>query len=817
MSDLRTTLPGPITSATASRSNLMHQIQKALKSAPLLVNGYAMIASTGLTSAIGIVFWMAATRFYDQSQVGLGAALIALMTPISYFGQMNLGTVLNRFLPTAGHQAGPLILKAYVAAGLVSGAIALGFALGVGTVTPALALLRTDPVTMAVFVSGTVIWTIFALQDAALSGLRLSVMIPFENTVYALLKIAFLVGFAFVATMPVNGIFLGWTIALIPIVLVINVLIFRHLAIRKHTGKTEPVELKSIMSFLSWDYAGSIFLTAGFGLAPLMIASTAGVEANAPYHIAWTFTYSVYLIGRSMGISLLAESAAFPQRIIRLTSDAFCHTMLMMFGAVTVIWIGAPYLLKLFGAAYVTESTSILRVLILSCLPWAATTTFIAALRAKGRTQAVAILQFATLVIFTASSALLLQQLGALGVAYGWLIAHSLVLAGFLALNMAQSKPGTISDITLLLAASLADIAGMIKRRLFKQAYSTWDIFPGPKSAIGDFDLNHHDLKRMPVSVTDSTTLLLTRKEDIPGHDGDIPEAVVKYATTRSGIAALQRNAQVLRELHSDHRVKDLKRWFPEFLGEDQQGGFFRSVETALPGEDGRAFFGDDAHPEAVGNAAVTLVTQLHANTAERSILDQEWADRWIDAPIKTITTATRSSWGYEDRAATLECLREDLRRALIGRQLPLGRCHGDLCPGNVLLTRTASSSNKIEISGLVDWDNSKTDAPLAVDLFHLAVTTRMLGSGEELGQIARTCILESSFEYEDILGFSLEPMKSVSTANDDRDFSKSMFLLTWLHHIKSNLTKSERYPGNWLWMRANVDRVLTAIAARTG
>ncbi|MEM9632442.1 MAG: phosphotransferase [Pseudomonadota bacterium] len=817
MSDLRTTLPGPISPATANRSNLMHQIQNALKSAPLLVNGYAMIASTGLTSAIGIVFWMAATRFYDQSQVGLGAALIALMTPISYFGQMNLGTVLNRFLPTAGRQAGPLILKAYVAASLVSGAIALGFALGIGTVTPALEVLKTDLVTTAVFVSGTVIWTIFALQDAALSGLRLSVMIPFENTVYAVLKIAFLISFAFMATIPVNGIYLGWTIALIPVVLVINVLIFRHLAIREHTGKTEPIELKSIMSFLSWDYAGSIFLTAGFGLAPLMIASVAGVEANAPYHIAWTFTYSVYLIGRSMGISLLAESAAFPQRIIRLTSDAFCHTMLMMIVAVTVIWIGAPYLLELFGATYVTESTSILRILILSCLPWAATTTFIAALRAKGRTQIVASLQFATLVVFTASSALLLHKLGALGVAYGWLIAHSLVLAGFLAFSIVQSKAGTVSDIILLLAASLADIAGMIKRRVFTPAYSTWDIFPGPKSTIGNFDLRHHDLKRMPASVTDSTTLLLTRKEDASGSDRDIPAAVVKYATTRSGIAALQRNAQVLRELHSDNRVEDLKKWFPEILGEDQQGGFFRSVETALPGEDGRSFFGNDAHPELVGDAAVKLAIKLHANTAEQSILDQDWADRWIDAPISTITTATRSSWGYEDRAATLECLREDLRRALIGRQLQLGRCHGDLSPGNVLLMRTSTSSSNIEISGLVDWDNSKSDAPLALDLFHLAVTTRMLGSGEELGQIVRTSVMEGSFEFEDILGFALEPMKSASISMDDRDFNKSMFLLTWLHHIKSNLTKSERYRGNWLWMRANVDRVLTAIAARTG
>ena len=88
--------------------------------APLLVNGYALVFNAGLTAVLGVVFWFAAARLYSQEQVGLAAALISSMTTISYFAQMNLGSLLTRFLPSARAGARGLITRVYAVAGLAT-------------------------------------------------------------------------------------------------------------------------------------------------------------------------------------------------------------------------------------------------------------------------------------------------------------------------------------------------------------------------------------------------------------------------------------------------------------------------------------------------------------------------------------------------------------------------------------------------------------------------------------------------------------------------------------------------------------------------
>lgn len=801
-----------------SRIPLLQKIQDAVKSAPLLANGYAMVVSTGLTSVLGVVFWMAATHFYDQHQVGLSATLIAAMTAIAYFGQLNLGTVLNRFLPRASAGASALIVKAYVAAGLFSAALAIAFTQGVGLVAAPLEIFRGDILLSGVFVLATVTWTIFALQDAALSGLRFSVLIPFENAAYAFLKIILITALAFAAPMAVSGIYLGWTLALLPIVVAVNVLIFRHLATRRESAAlAEKLDLKTIARFMSWDFAGSMFLAAAFGLAPLMIASAAGVEANAPYHIAWTIAYSVYLIGRSMGVSLLAESAAFPKRRLRLAADAFCHTMILVTAAVTVLVVAAPLVLTLFGAAYVTQGTSILQVLLLACLPWAATTIVIASLRAQGRTRAVAMIQLATLIVFAASSALLLPLIGILGVASGWFVSHSAVLGGILAVFLMKAPRGSVADCCLLVATSLADITGGIIRRVRKTRVAGLTDVDGPHGEIAGIDMSGWEIAGAPRSVSDSTTLILERKK-VPSQAAGAPgRLVLKRADTPAGTAALERGAEVLNELNSDPRLEGLKGKFPQLLGIDRPAGAIRTLETAISGQDGQKALGLSIDTAGVFAEVAGFMAELHRRTARPSVLDEAWAAGWIDVPVRLLLETTgRHRNGDWKRTVLLE-LQQDLRRALMGRRLPLGRGHGDLSPGNILFDRCEAGHGKSALSGIIDWDNSRPDAPLAADLHHFALTLKMLETGEELGALVRASVLEGRFDCAGIFPPGTPSGLTGLPGCEDEDGRRAMLTLAWLHHVAANLTKSRRYARNPLWMLSNVDRVLNAIAHRPG
>ena len=804
--------------APVSRIPLLQKIQDAVKSAPLLANGYAMVVSTGLTSVFGVVFWMAATHFYDQRQVGLAATLIAAMTTIGYFGQLNLGTVLNRFLPRAGAGASALIVKAYVAAGLCSGVLALAFSQGVGLIAAPLEIFSDNPVVTGIFVVATIIWTVFALQDAALSGLRFSVLIPFENTAYSLLKIVIVTTLAFGAPMAVSGIYLGWTLALVPVVLAVNILIFKHLATRTNPAlPAENLDMKTIARFLSWDFAGSLFLSGAFGLAPLMIATAAGVEANAPYHIAWTIAYSVYLIGRSMGVSLLAESAAFPKRRLRLTADAFCHTMILVTGAVSVLFVAAPLVLKLFGTVYVTQGTAILRVLLLACLPWAATTIIITLLRAQGRTRPVALIQLATLAVFALSGMLLLPLLGALGVAWGWLISHSAVLGGIVTVFLTRAPRGSVARHGLLVATALADIAASVFRRLRKSVGAAPREIGSLPGRIAGIDMSGWHLAGAPRSVSDCTTLIYVQKEMPFPADGSPAKMVVKRADTVEGMAALEHGAEVLKELNSDPRLLDLRENFPQLLGIDRPEGGILTAETGLSGQDGQTVIGSAIDTDGAFAEVASFLAELHQRTARSSVLGESWAMRWIDAPAGVLVEASARRRKHHWKETVLLGLQQDLRRILIGRNLSLGRGHGDLSPGNVLFGDGDARHRRVRLSGLIDWDNSRPDAPLAVDLHHFALTLKMLETGEELGALVRAWLLEDCFDNAGIIAPEWQSALDALPGCGDEDGRRAMLTLAWLHHVAANLTKSRRYAQNALWMVSNVDRVLSAIAHRSG
>src|SRR5262247_3643604 len=69
---------------------------------PLVRNGYSLIASAGVTSILGLVYWLLAARLYSVVEIGLNAALISTMMAVGGIAQLNLTSVLTRFLPGVG-------------------------------------------------------------------------------------------------------------------------------------------------------------------------------------------------------------------------------------------------------------------------------------------------------------------------------------------------------------------------------------------------------------------------------------------------------------------------------------------------------------------------------------------------------------------------------------------------------------------------------------------------------------------------------------------------------------------------------------------
>ena len=771
--------------------------------APLLVNGYALVLNAGMTALLGILFWMVATRLYSQEQVGLAAALISAMTTISYFSQMNLSSFLTRFLPGAGSGAGRLIAWTYGVAGLVSAFAALLFASGVGFFAEPLELLGDDARLMAAFVGATVLWTIFALQDAALSGLRRATLVPASNTIYAVVKIGLLLVITVMSLSPPLGIFFAWTLPLLPIVLVVNALIRRGLGPRQGAVGDGAPDLRSASRFWGWDFVGSLALGAAFGLAPLMITAAAGVAATASYHLAWSFAYSIYLVGRAMSTSLVAEGATDPIRLRRLIADSLSHTLLLIAGGVAVILAFAPFIMGLFGPAYVDDGAPVLRLLALSCLPWAVTTLYCAAARVRQQTRRVAIVQIATLVVFVAVSAPLVGRHGAPGVALGWLIAHSALCAAIVAQVLWTEGRVGLDHWLMSMAGSGQRLLAALPR---PGAGRPTEVLP-PEVLEGLSQSPLRDLIATPVAggLTDVAVLLLRPAT------GEEAQAVLKLSASEKGIAALQRNAHALRSLADDPRLGPHAARVPRLLLETRWGHWFCTVETAVPGRDGRRLLRPGNGMAAALTTVAATVAEMHRRTATLCRLDERWARDWIDLPIAVVAGAGGG------RADALGRLQSELRGVFLGREVALGLGHGDLWPGNLFFTAREFEEGPPALSGLIDWDTCRSDALAALDACQLCLALRMAQSGEELGPVIRALLRKGRWGADERAIFAAAGLLPEFGGNGDPALWRGLLLLTWLRHVAMVIGQSEQAATRRFWGRMNIDLVLRTLPQGTG
>src|SRR5436190_8645178 len=84
-------------------------------SIPLYRNAYALILSSTATSALGLLYWVVAARFYGTEVVGINSAILSAMMFLGVVAQMNLGGMLVRYVPLAGRVTSRLIGFSYLA------------------------------------------------------------------------------------------------------------------------------------------------------------------------------------------------------------------------------------------------------------------------------------------------------------------------------------------------------------------------------------------------------------------------------------------------------------------------------------------------------------------------------------------------------------------------------------------------------------------------------------------------------------------------------------------------------------------------------
>ncbi|MFZ3593639.1 lipopolysaccharide biosynthesis protein [Streptomyces sp. BH104] len=381
----------------------------------LFRNAYALMLNTGISGVLGVGFWLAAAHYYTADAVGQGSAAIAAMKFLAGLTAVTLTGALARFIPIAGRATGRLIFRTYAGSSAAVAFAALVFLLTLDVWGPSYRFLHGTLHGLG-FIAAVIAWSLLTLQDGVLTGLRSALWVPVGNTVFSLVKLGLLVAFA--TALATTGVFVSWVVAIAFSVIPLGLLVFRRLVprhIEATDGKTEPPSLREMGRFLAGDYTGSLFSLAVVYLIPVIIASQVSSADNAYFYIATTIGGTINLLAINMGASLTVEGSHDPAQLAANTRAALRRMARIMLPICALLFLLAPYVLRVFGQDYSDAATPLLRWFAVGAALRVVMETYFAVLRAQSRTAGLAWLQGLLCLLVLGLTLLLLPRMGLTG------------------------------------------------------------------------------------------------------------------------------------------------------------------------------------------------------------------------------------------------------------------------------------------------------------------------------------------------------------------------------------------------------------------
>lgn len=767
--------------------------QSGLLSDPLARNGLALVSSAALSSILGLAYWVFAARLYSAQVLGINAVMISSMITLANLGQLNLGNFLTRTLAGTGSKAGHIVFISYLLA-LGSGAVfGIGFILVSRWLAPELSNAFSSPWVAAGYALCIVVWTIFNLQDSVLAGLRQSVWVPVENGLFSVAKLVLLAVFH---DTPFEefGPLLAWilpTFLLVPIVSILVAL--RFVPETAKTPATLQPKIREIAGMMGWDYLATIAMMIGLGAAPILVLQMVGPSAAAGYSITWAITYSIYLVARSFGISMMAEAAADPTKRKSLAARSLVLVAgLLMLVAVGIVVL-APYVLLVFGKDYANENVTLLRLLALSAIPWGLTTIYVALARSAGKTGRIAAIQIATVGLFFLVTAVFAPVYGVIGIGVAWLASHSLVLAS---IGIVESRNDTwrLKEFFLLSVSSAARLLSSLRsgRKDVEAALDPGEI----EAAAEALSEPPGKLVARRVATFDNDCETLRIKGA-----GGAACAYLKRATTCGGQAALAHHVETVARLRGNIKDTPQSELLPEILADRHDPDRRFIIQRPASGIDGRKFLKNRRDRREPLTCAAAAMAVIHASNCRETVIADDWLGQWIEGPLADIASLPGRGRRSKRMDAALELIRQEQHAYWSGRKVFLGWHHGDFSPGNVFFENPADGAGLPQVSAIIDWDGATENGPVAVDAWHLSLTAESERREVELGIVLCGLLRHRAppfgFRPDRDLPFpSSEPPQIVAT-------------LAWLRHVQNNLNKSARYRENVLWRIFNIEWVL--------
>jgi O-antigen/teichoic acid export membrane protein len=351
----------------------------------LLLNAGSMIGTTVITAGLGFAYWWLAARLFPPSAVGFASALISAMTLLGTLGMMGLGTLLIGELPQQPGQRGALIATALLVTGGIATLLGLLFAVIAPLVSAEFHLLTVGVVIMLLFILGVELTSITLVLDQALIGLLRGELQLWRNAIFAVVKLLALLGVGlWLADSSGLSIYATWAFGnLLSLAALSGFVLLRGIPLR--AGRPRWSLLRRLPGAALMHHALNLALQLPALGLPIIVTVLLSATLNASFYMAWLLLHLVFAIPYTLTIVLyasgVADRAGFAQKI-RLTLGL--ATTLGVLSNL-VLWVGADFLMGIFGPSYATEAAWPLRIMGLGVFPLIIKDHYVATCRVNGR------------------------------------------------------------------------------------------------------------------------------------------------------------------------------------------------------------------------------------------------------------------------------------------------------------------------------------------------------------------------------------------------------------------------------------------------
>lgn len=393
----------------------------------LLTNSALVLLTTVLMAGAGALFWVIAARLASPHDVGLAGSLVAAGDSLALFAQLGLNIAVLRTMPTSSRRAADLLTTSLVVvtAGL---AFALVYALLLPWTSPRLADVLHSPWLVAAFcvlVAGTALNVltdnVFLGIDRVLDYLRLNGVLL--GVVKCALPFLLAGAGAFGLYGSVAGAVLCCAAASVLVIL-------RHLPGPRSLSPSP--ELRSARGFAAAGYVSYVLTVLPLLVYPLVVVNALGSAAGGAYFISFQVVTLLHAVVLAVANAVYADVERSVERrhaVVRRGGAALVG--LAALGCLVMV-AAAPLLLRIFGAHYVDEGTTTLRVLAVAVVCAAVNYWGVMRLRLAGNLLAMVLVQLVSTAVML-TMALVTADRGTAWVGASWGVGHLVGgLLGFL-------------------------------------------------------------------------------------------------------------------------------------------------------------------------------------------------------------------------------------------------------------------------------------------------------------------------------------------------------------------------------------------------